>query len=168
MCVNAAAAGLVSTQHGSGEDAEAGAPEADPQQQHGGVAATRLTGPTPAVVQRERPAAQPHREAATHQNPPAVSGLTGTFIRFVRVTSLKDGQGVPETTDHGGGLPWRLTLLPPGHQQLCHPGASGHQEEGEGGKGHRERRAQRPQTASYHGVQRARPHRGLRLSKKKQ
>lgn len=31
VCVMCAAAGLISTQHGSGEDAEAGASEADPQ-----------------------------------------------------------------------------------------------------------------------------------------
>ncbi len=49
MCVMGAAAQLVSTQHGSGEDAEAGASEADPQQQHHGFAQTQLPLQTPRV-----------------------------------------------------------------------------------------------------------------------
>lgn len=60
MC---AAAGLVPPQHSSGEDAEAGAPEADPQQTHHGLAETQLPFQTPKPVQRERPAAQLHCEA---------------------------------------------------------------------------------------------------------
>lgn len=51
MCVMCAAAELVSTQHGSREDAEAGAFEADPQQQHHGFTQTQLPSQTARVLQ---------------------------------------------------------------------------------------------------------------------
>lgn len=56
-------AGIVSTQHGSRKDAEACASKADPQFQHHSSTQTQLPLQTPRVHQRERPAAQLHREA---------------------------------------------------------------------------------------------------------
>lgn len=78
---------------------------------------------------------------------------TDSFHIMTLLTSLPDGQGVPQTFDHNGGLPWHLTLLPPSHQQLCHTCASSHEEEREGREGHSQRHAQRPQTTSYHCLQ---------------
>lgn len=62
-CDAYATAGLVPPQHSSGEDAEAGAPEADPQQPHHGLAETQLPLQTPGLLQRERSAAQLRCEA---------------------------------------------------------------------------------------------------------
>lgn len=59
LCVMAAAARLVAPQHGSREDAEAGAPKADPQ--------TQLPLQTPRVLQWERAAVQPQCEALTYE-----------------------------------------------------------------------------------------------------
>lgn len=66
MCVcGCVPAGLVPPQHSSGEDAEAGAPEADPRQPRRGLPETRLPVRTPRLLRRERAAAQLHCEAAS-------------------------------------------------------------------------------------------------------
>lgn len=166
------AAGLVSPQHGSREDAEAGAPEADRQQQHHSFAPTQLPLQAAWVLQWKWPTVQLHSETATSETHSFINATllieqVYTTILPPLVTAFGNRSlpgGAPQTLHQSGGLPWRLPLLPPGHQQLCHPCASSQEKKRAGGKGHPQLHAQRPQTSTQHLLQRRWHQRGLCLS----